>query len=190
MVNSKEIWKDIQGYEGLYQISNFGHVRSLKRFAKSKSHSKRTVNPRLLKGGLDVDGYHLVSLYKKGKKKTFKVHRLVAKAFIPNPNRYSQVNHKDENKHNNCVNNLEWCNCKYNINYGTGISRRNFSNTNGKHSKLVGQFNLNGKLIKRWPSAAEAGRHGFNANHIRECARGVLKTSRGFIWKYIKKDAD
>ena len=69
MVNSKEIWKDIQGYEGLYQISNFGHVRSLKRFAKSKSHSKRTVNPRLLKGGLDVDGYHLVSLYKKRQEK-------------------------------------------------------------------------------------------------------------------------
>ena len=115
-----EIWKDIQNYEGLYQISNQGSIRSLLRSGKCK---------RYLKPYITSDGYARVILSKNGKLKSHKIHRLVAETFIPNPDNLPQINHKDEHKLNNCVDNLEWCTAKYNINYGVRskkcmISRR------------------------------------------------------------------
>lgn len=108
-----EVWKDIVGYEGFYKISNFGNVKS---FHYGKEY--------LLKLGIEKDKlYHKVSLNKYGKIKTIRVHRLVAKAFIPNPYNLPDVNHKDENKQNNMVQNLEWCDKEYNNNYGTKIER-------------------------------------------------------------------
>ena len=106
----KEIWKDIKGYEGLYQVSNLGRVKSLSR----KNHPKEEFRNLIT----NSKGYLIVNLLKNNKGKTNKVHRLVAEAFIPNPNNYPQVNHKDENKTNNHVDNLEWCTNKYNSNYG------------------------------------------------------------------------
>ena len=99
----KERWIAIEGYKGLYEVSNLGRVKSL------------ISNGLILKQSKDKDGYYIVSL----KRKSFRVHRLVAIAFIPNPNNLAQVNHKDEDKTNNCVDNLEWCDATYNINYGT-----------------------------------------------------------------------
>lgn len=106
-----EEWKDIPDYEGKYQVSNMGRVKSLN-YARRKQ-------VKVLRPGIEkTRGYLSVTLLKDGKQKTKPVHRLVAIAFIPNPNDLPQVNHKDENKLNNCVDNLEWCNAKYNCNYG------------------------------------------------------------------------
>ena len=112
----QEIWKDIVGYEGFYQISNFGNVKSLSRKCGTKS-KKYTCQERILKKR-ETCGYYSVMLYKDGKTKQLKCSRLVAQAFIPNPNNLPCVNHKDENKHNDIVSNLEWCTVKYNSNYG------------------------------------------------------------------------
>ena len=108
MLENKEIWKDCKGYEGMYQVSNKGRVWSVKR-------------QFVLKGSLDKDGYARVHLTaKNGKTKTEKVHRLVAIAFLENPSNLPQVNHRDENKQNNNADNLEWCDCSYNIIYSKG----------------------------------------------------------------------
>ena len=123
-----EIWKNIVGYEGKYQISNLGRVKSLK--------DRYGYRERILKPSTNKRGYKKVVLVKVGeKRKTFLVHRLVAEAFIPNPNNYSEVNHKDENPSNNNVDNLEWCTRKYNINYGTAIERATEKKKGYKHSE-------------------------------------------------------
>lgn len=119
----KEIWKDIEGYEGLYQISNTGKVKSLKRKYKTKKCDEIIKSPSLASRG-----YFRLPLCKEGKVKYFYIHRLVAQAFIPNPENLPQVNHKDENKLNNNVTNLEWCTHTYNMNYGNINIKRYLSN--------------------------------------------------------------
>lgn len=126
----EEIWKDIPKYEKLYQVSNYGRVKSLKRVVSCNCRNQYktfkisyTKKEKILKGRKDKDGYLEVNLCKNGKHSNYKIHRLVALLFINNTNNYDQVNHKDENKLNNNVNNLEWCNAKYNCNYGTRINR-------------------------------------------------------------------
>lgn len=119
-----EIWKDIEGYEGLYQVSNMGNVKSL--------NYKRSGKERLLKPRKNKLGYMFVGLYKDNKPKNFRVHRLVAMTFLENPNNLSCVNHKDENPSNNHVDNLEFCTHEYNMNYGT-IKER-------KSKKMKGKF--------------------------------------------------
>ena len=115
-----EEWRDIKGYEGLYQVSNLGRVKSLAR----KTNNQYGKKERLMTQKLDKDGYKRVGLNKNGKQIYYGVHRLVAQAFISNPNNYPQINHKDEDKSNNKVDNLEWCDGKYNQNYGTINERR------------------------------------------------------------------
>ena len=121
-----EEWRDIKGYEGKYQVSNLGRVKSLK-------DSKENYREKILSNSTDTRGYSNVNLYKNGKRKLFKVHRLVAEAFIDNSNSYPLVNHKDENKQNNRVENLEWCTHEYNINYGTR-SQRTSESMKGKYN--------------------------------------------------------
>lgn len=160
-----EVWRDIIGYEGLYQVSDCGRVKS---FYNGKE--------RLLSAGKDKDGYLQVKLYKDGKMKSCYVHRLVAQAFIPNPNGLSQVNHKDEIKTNNFETNLEWCSCKYNTNYGT---------RNERMSKAVYQYTLDGSLVKLYPSVREAERKtGYNRGYISACCLGKVNQAYGFIWSY------
>ena len=121
----KEIWKDIKGYEGYYQVSNLGRVRSLKRVVgagKNANHSTQTLNGRILKSAY-TKKYVTTILSKDGKTKCFSVHKLVAEAFIPNPDNLPCVNHKDENKHNNKVDNLEWCTYKYNNEYNGRVDK-------------------------------------------------------------------
>ena len=103
-----EIWKDITGYESLYQISNKGRIKSLQRFVTSKNGSKQLIKEKIRKTSVTTAGYEYVVLSSNGKCKTLLIHRLVAESFIPNPNNLECVNHKDENKSNNCVDNLEW----------------------------------------------------------------------------------
>lgn len=126
----EEIWKDIPEYEGLYQISNLGNVKSLQREIKCECNNqykyfnmKYTISEKVLKGRKDKDGYLIVHLCKNSRHKNYKIHRLVAEAFIPNPYNLPQINHINENKKDNNANNLEWCSSKYNANYGTRIQR-------------------------------------------------------------------
>ena len=168
-----EIWKDIDGYEGLYQVSNKGHVKSLK-WGKE----------RILRPVIDRYGYYYIMLYNDSVRKHFKLHRLVAQAFIPNPENKPQVNHKDENKLNNCVNNLEWSTAKENSNYGTRNERMGYS-----LSKPILQYSKSGDFIREWKSASEVEREfGINHSHIASCCRGKRKSSGNFIWRYKEKD--
>lgn len=168
-----EIWKDIEGYDGLYKISNMGNVKSLK-YGKE----------RILKPA-KVDGYLRVCLCKNSKYKWFKIHRLVAEAFLDNPYNLPEVNHKDEDKSNNNVDNLEWCSRQYNINYGTGHQRSTETQTNGSKSKTVYQYTLDGVLVAEYPSIMEAQRQlGFNQGYICNCCNGRFNKAYGYIWKY------
>lgn len=172
----KEYWKPVVGYETSDEISNMGRMRII--------NYRNTGKYKLRKLTIHSKGYFTVHLTKNSITKLYQVHRLVAEAFIPNPQNLPCVNHKDENKLNNNVDNLEWCTNKYNINYGTRNKRISKKMTNGKLSKPVIQYDLNGNFIKEWPSAHECGRNGFNDSSVSACCRGKLKTHRGFIWKY------
>ena len=118
-----EEWRYIEGYEGLYQVSNEGRIKSLNREIVYKDGRKKILPEKILHNFLSDLGYYHVMLSKNGIPKRYKVHRLVAKAFIPNPNDLPIINHKDENPKNNTVENLEWCTQDYNIHYGTMIER-------------------------------------------------------------------
>ena len=121
---TEEIWRPVVGYEGLYEVSSYGRVRSLDRYVKGKSESYRLIKGKVLSGSITKDGYVRCLIKVNGVGRSYFVHRLVAEAFIPNPDNLPQVNHKDEDKTNNNVDNLEWCDAKYNNNYGTAIERR------------------------------------------------------------------
>lgn len=170
----KEIWKDIPGWEGWYRVSNLGRVRRIKRHGKSCSCN-------ILKQREVVKGYMAVCLCKDGVQKWMRVHRLVAMAFIPNPNNYPIINHKDENVKNNCVSNLEWCTVAYNNVYGTARQRRAES-----CSKPIAQYTPEGKLIATYINAKEAAiKNGFHRGAINFCCNGKRNQHRGFIWKFL-----
>ena len=126
-----EEWKNIIGYEGLYEVSNTGQVRSLDRYVKYSNGRIHLHKGKVLSPVKDKYGYLVVCLYCNEKQKIIKIHRLVAQAFIPNPNNLPEVNHKDEDKTNNSVDNLEWCTAKYNSNYGNRT--KNIVNTRVKN---------------------------------------------------------
>ena len=175
----EEIWKDIKGYEGLYQVSNLGRVKSL--------NYKNSGKDRILKYCITPQGYLNVGLYVNKQKKTFVVHRLIAETFIPNTGNLPQVNHKDEVKTNNCVDNLEWCDSKYNNNYGTHIQRALLTriiNNRKTAPKKIDQYSLDGKFIKTWNSGTDLAKCGFNNGNICSCCKGQRKTSQSYIWKY------
>ena len=176
----KEIWRDVKDYDGLYLVSNLGRVKSL--------NYRRTGREEILKPSMNTCGYLFVDLSKYGKQKAFLVHRLVAEAFIPNPENLQQINHKDEDKTNNCVWNLECCDYQYNNNYGTHNKRSAEARTNGKCSKRVLQINKDtGEVIREWISLSEVYRQlGYLQENISKCCLGKphFNTAYGFKWKY------
>lgn len=162
----KEIWKNVTGYECLYQVSNLGRVKSLPRNGTIKKE-------RILKTYFDKDNYEIVTLSKNNINKKRRVHRLVAEAFLPNPNNFPVINHKNHNPKDNNVNNLEWCTEEYNAKYS--------------HKKrTVYQYSLNGELINIWESPIDAAKFLQLDNKIVSLAcNGKIKTYKGYIWKYL-----
>ena len=177
-----EEWRGVVGYEGRYQISSMGRVKSLARTCNTKGGSKRTVKERILKPCDNGRGYLYISLSDgTGEHKRHYIHRLVGEAFVPNPLENEDVNHKDENPSNNHASNLEWITHKENLNYGTRNERVAKAN-----SKPVAQYTKDGAFIKAWASAAEVKRQlGFNHSSIIQVAKGNRKTAYGFIWRYV-----
>lgn len=180
---TEEIWKDIDGYDGTYQVSNLGNVRSLDRVVVDKNGRKMHYSGKIMKQNKTVDGYPNITIGTRNKnnKKTIATHRLVAETFIPNPLNLPQVNHKDEDITNNVWTNLEWCDNEYNVNYGTGNQKRR--NNSPKNKKII-QLTLNGDFVTEWQSLREAERYGFNHGNISQCLTGRRDTYKGFIWKY------
>lgn len=174
-----EVWKDIAGYEGLYQVSNMGRVKSL-----SKKCGRRTSKEKIMNPFISWDGYNLITFCKDGKTKHFRIHRLVAEAFIPNPNGLPCVNHKDLSTTNNAVDNLEWCTHEYNNTYaGRAIK------TARKNMKPICQFDLNGHLIREWESGSKIQQElGYEKTHIYSCCTGKRKTANGYTWKFKEPD--
>lgn len=177
-----EIFKDIEGYKGLYQVSNLGRVKSLPR-VKVNNSGLRLIKGQILKPQTKRLGYLKVDLYKDGQQKSFFIHRLVATAFIPNPDNLPTVNHKDENPSNNMVENLEWCDNSYNINYGTAMKRAAKAKIN--HPKLSKKV-LCVETGVIYPSTKEVQRQlGFSASNIAFCCRGLYETKYNYHWQYV-----
>ena len=179
-----EEWRDVAGYEGRYQVSSMGRVKSLERNIPHWRGGERTVKERILKPSDDCRGYLRVDLRDGSKRKHFKVHRLVCQAFHDNLDNKQDVNHINENKTDNRACNLEWCTRRENINHGTRNTR-----TAKALSKPVGQYTLDDELVKNWPSAMEAQRQtGFSSTSISQAANGKSKTAYGFRWKYVERE--
>ncbi len=173
----EEIWKDVVGYEGLYQVSNTGKVRSLNyRAVKNRVHE---LTPKT-----NNSGRLWVELFKDGIARQHLIHRIVGNAFIPNPYKFEEINHKDENPKNNNVDNLEWCTREYNVRYYN--ERHPSGNRNGKLKKLaINQISGDGTIIRQWNNAREVFvQTGMSASSITDCCRGKRKTAYGFRWQY------
>lgn len=178
MLDNNEIWKDCIGYEGKYQISNYGRIWSVK-------------SQKIMKPWSNGSYLQVVLVAKNGKKKIEKVHRLVALAFVPNPDNLPQVNHIDEDKMNNNADNLEWCTAEYNNSYGTRPERISKSKkglkrpyiTNEHKKKRVIQYTLDGDYVSEFSSLKEA-REFTGISNISNCLTGRYKTAGGFIWNY------
>lgn len=182
----QEIWKDIPGYESIYQVSNLGNVKSLK---SGNHHSKTKILTPIC-----ADGKYLrVTLYRDKEHKYFPVHRLVATAFIPNPDCKPQVNHINGNKKDNRVENLEWCTQSYNNQHAYKTGLRNVSKPwlgktgfQNNSSKAVHQIDLSsGNTIATYGSIAEASREtGCLPSKIGKCCKGIFSQTHGYGWKY------
>ena len=180
----EEIWKDIEEYEGLYQVSNYGNIKAF--YYKGKRHQT------LLRKSVGKLGYEMVGLNKNGVHKTFTVHRLVAQAFIPNPDNKPCIDHINTNKTDNRVNNLKWCTQKENINNPITLEtwgethNKNKIGKNSRRHKVIHQYSKEGVFIKEWYGSLEIKRDlGLCDTVVRDCCRGKQKTAGGFIWKYV-----
>ena len=176
-----EIWKDIEGYNGRYRVSNLGRVMSMWRTNQYKTHIGK---PMIMHQGIHRQGYLKVSLTDGSTIKNYFIHRLVAEAFIPNPDNLPQVNHKDEDKSNNRVDNLEWCDGKYNSNYGTRAER-----WRPQVAKPIIQKTLDDKFVRRFESAESAEREcGYDASYISMVCHNKRPAAYGYKWSFEKKD--
>ena len=212
IIITEEIWKDIEGYEGYYQVSNMGRIKSLERKCKCCGGGTKTIQGKVLKLA-DDKGYLKANLLKEGKVKRYFVHRLVAIAFLSNENNYPCVNHKDENRRNNNVSNLEWCTHEYNNNYGTRKEKASKTMKGkfkgekhpfygGKHTaeakEKMGKPVIcvtTGEVFKTAREAAIATKTGYTG--ISFCCKGRYKTSgkhpitgEPLRWKFLEKESE
>lgn len=174
-----EVWRDIAGYEGIYQVSNMGRVKSLDRITSNGQRRKgQIILPRKNKCG-----YYQICLSKNNVKHSDRINRLVATAFIPNPQRLPEVNHINENLLDNTVYNLEWCDRKTNINHGTRTER-----AAEKLSKPVVGTRISDGSVIEFKSSSEAGRNGFCQSAVSRCCRKVKPQYKGYIWKFKSEE--
>lgn len=192
-----EIWKSVVGYEGLYEVSNHGRVKSLQRTVNSpiKHNPSVTRKERILKQGINKLGYKsvVVQIIGQNKNQTKRVHRLVAESFIPNPSNYPIINHIDSNPSNNHIDNLEWCTQSHNILHAFKTGRKKAPEwfyksefgRNNPASRQVIQKTLLGEFVKEWDCVSYIERDlGFNRPNICKCCRGKIPTAYGFKWEY------
>lgn len=179
-----EVWQPVKGYEGLYEVSDLARVRSLDRELPCITHGLHTTRIRhgiILAQTLTKSGYLSVMFCINKKYKRMMLHQVVAQAFIPNPHNYKDINHKDECKTNNLPSNLEWCDCKYNIRYGTGIERRA-----QQQRKKVEQLTLDGQHVAYFDSFCAVAREtGYCQSLINRVCKGKAKTAYGYQWRYV-----
>lgn len=171
-----EIWKDIPGYEGLYQVSNYGRVKSLERIIIRKNGKLQTIKEKIMKPFLGKDKHLYVCFRKNNYNNHYQIHRLVALVFILNPHCYEVVHHIDYNPQNNMVDNLMW------------MSREEHTaiHATENNSKTVFQYTLDGELVAVWESASEAAKQlGFQESAISNCCLGKRKTHKGYRWSYV-----
>ena len=197
----KEIWRDVLGYEGLYKVSNLGRIKRLPRFVIFSNGRRRTFCEIISKGHLNSDGYYIINLTKNGISKHKLVHRLVAEAFLPNPNHYSVIHHIDANKTNERADNLMWCSYSFNTKHSYEFEgrRRPMKGVFGKdnpHSIPIVQISLQGEVLAHFANTAEAARK-LNVSHgcITSCIKKRNKTAYGYLWsvdepKSIKERID
>jgi len=188
-ITNEEVWKPVteEGFEDFYEVSNFGRVRSLDRIVESKRGPLK-YKGKLISTSLNSDGYPTFNLCKAGKQRNVKVHQIVAKAFIPNPDNLPEVNHIDEIKTNNHVSNLEWCTRLENMRHGTGLRRMkshpNQIKRRKKSKKPVIGIKIDDGTKIRFESIAEANRNGFKRRNIWSVINGIDKSHYGYVWYY------
>lgn len=179
----EEIWRPIPDYEGIYEVSNLGRIKSLERTKKSRNGTVQKVAEKIraLSYGTKGDSYAYVVLSKNGKNKTFLVHRIVAQVFLENPNDLPIINHKDENKRNDSVDNLEWCDYSYNNTYRNIHLKRDLSNV----CRKIIQYDLDMNEIKRWDSVVSVEKElNLKSENILKCCKGDRIHCGGFKWRY------
>ena len=190
MMNGSEEWRDIKGYEGIYQISDCGRVKSLERIVPW-GKGIRHIKEKFLRVKKKKSGYLFYCLYSgNGTVKYEHAHRLVAQAFIPNPLQKKDVNHIDGNKSNNCVDNLEWATRSENQIHAYNVLKRTREHPIGWDNKLakhIVQLNLDGTFVKKWASSCDFQRQtGKTEANVRRCLTGKMKTAYGFRWMYLE----
>lgn len=195
-----EIWKDIKGYSGYYQVSNLGNIKSLERFVRSKNGKLMFLGEIILKPNIINTGYRQVGLNKPvngvNTRRVFLVHRLVAGEFLVNPSRYPNINHKDGNKLNNRVENLEYCSQKHNMWHSINVLGNDHKNNNkdkvwgnNYNSTPVHQYSMTGEYIASFSSTTEAqDKTGVHRDGIYKVIKGKRINAGGFMWSYEKKD--
>lgn len=185
-----EVWKDIKGYEGKYQVSWYGRVKSLERYRITGSGGKVLCKEKIMHLCLNDtrSGYWYASFHTKSGATTEKVlvHRLVAESFVQNNRNLPFVNHKDENSRNNVFYNLEWCTCAYNNAYGTALARSQATRSRNGVSKSVGKYNSNGELLIVYQSLGEAAKTiGAEKGNLSYYCRNLKPYKDGFLYQYI-----
>ena len=173
-ITNNEVWKDIPSYEGFYQASTLGRIKSLPRLVNNRFKDVQR-EERILKPSKSKNGYLRVVLMKEGKRKYISVHRLIALTFLSNELNLKQVNHINKNKEDNRVENLEWCTSKYNTRYSV--------------AKKIEQYDLDGKYIKTWNCIRDVENElGIKNNNLNHCLKNKNKTAGGYIWRYANEN--
>lgn len=179
----EEQWKDIEGFEGIYKVSTFGRIKSLRRICRANTCGKREVYEKILSACKSKNGYLTVVLCNKGKKRSLAVHRIVAKTFIKNFGNKKEVNHKDENKTNNRIDNLEWCDRVYNSTYGSSIEKSAIK----KYKPVDIIEEKSGKVLKSFISIKSAAEEtGISNKNISSACNKNRRSAGGYCWRFSK----